>query len=592
MKTIKKLSQQESQKIAAGEVVERPSNIVKELIENALDAHATALTVRAQDGGKHSLSITDNGDGMSKEDLLECFKRHTTSKITSVTQLDSIETFGFRGEALASICSIAKVTIISKQKKSLEGTRLILEDGEIKSEETVGCSVGTTISISSLFYNVPARRKFLKTTSTEWNHILTLFKAYALNNNDIHFTLEHEGVTAYNCPAVKTVKERVEQLFDPPLSTHTLALTETKKNDISVSGVITNQQYARYDRGGFFFFVNKRWVKNYQLANAATKGYLNLLPQGRYPAVFISLTVNPQTVDVNVHPKKEEVQFLNPKIISSIITLAVKTTLENYLSKQLKQDVRIIPTITPPEPFSTLPPPLQYSRSEVSQTIAPPPSAPFAQPSTQPTPHIIQDIQTVAPTVSHYKLIGQYKQTYLLLEHTDGLFVIDQHAAHERILYERFAKRFKDTATVNLLFPQTITLASQDLNLIKPYLSLLEDFGVACEPFSETDLVIKATPVFLKNQSLDDVVKEMIGWIKEENGIEEKELFKKLTERLRAQMACKAAVKAGDVLSQEKMEQLLNDLESTENRFTCPHGRPTSWLLSVADLEKKFKRRA
>ena len=602
MNKIQKLSKHEAQKIAAGEVVERPANALKELIENSLDAGATTIHIAVKQGGKERITITDNGCGMSLEDAKECFKRHTTSKIKKVEQLDTLETFGFRGEALASICSVSKVTITTKEDDKKEGIKLHLEAGTLTKETVTGCTSGTTFDIYDLFYNVPARKKFLKTTQTEWNHIATLFKAAVLSHKHVHFMLDHNGKNIYNCPPTQTVKERVLQVFEAPLTNHVIDLVEQTSNGVTFSGAITTQHYARYDRGGIFFFVNNRWVHNFKLANALVKGYLNVLQTGRYPAAVICISVDPTTIDINIHPKKEEIKFVNQRSIESALTAAIKTTLENHLSEQLKQKVTLAQKIEAPthkpfgEPFSSLPP-QQFKETQVTGSPIPPMPIPPLPPMPPKPPKPVGKKEDVAMIPveqknipEEYALIGQFKKTYLLLEHTDGLFVIDQHAAHERILYEKFEKRFKDVPIVQLLFPLMITLPQEDMEILTPYLYLFKDNGIEVEQFGQNQLAIKATPVFLKDQPFTDIIEQTVSWVKELQGVEEKDFFKKITERIRAQMACKAAVRAGDFLSKETMEQLLSDLESTEHRFTCPHGRPTSWLLETKEIEKKFKR--
>ncbi|MFT6765854.1 MAG: DNA mismatch repair protein MutL [Alteromonas naphthalenivorans] len=583
---IHKLSAQEAQKIAAGEVVERPANIVKELIENSLDAGATHITITLEQGGKKLINITDNGYGMLTQDARICFQRHTTSKLQSFDELESVNTFGFRGEALASICCVAQVTLKTKHKSSDEGLQITLDQGVIVKEQLIALQHGTTINIADLFYNVPARKKFLKTTTTEWNHNATLFKAFCFSNLNVHFTLLHDGSTVYNCPPVNTIEKRIAQLFDTQVSNHTIALTTSTQKDITVVGAITGPHYSRYDRGGMFFFVNGRWIKNYKLATAVAKGYLNVLQPGKHPIAVISITVDPKTIDINIHPKKEEVQFLHPRIVETTLTQAVKTTLEQHLSTQLNQTV----TFASEPAFTSFSEPYQQA----------PKRSVFPDLSTLPFPTSSDTIDAQQPIESFtqhevesypYRLIGQFKNTYLLLEHPDGLFVIDQHAAHERVLYEQFCDRFKSQETIALLFPQVITLSSDDYDTLTPHMQLFIDHGIELEAFGEHQVTIKSTPVYAKHIDMIELIKEVLGTVRRSDATDKDAFFKSITERLRAQMACKAAVKAGDVLSTEKMEQLLRDLNKTTNRFSCPHGRPTSWLLDTLSIEKKFKRK-
>ena len=587
---IKKLSQNEAQKIAAGEVVERPANILKELIENSLDAGATRVTILLEEGGKKLISITDNGTGMLPEDARICFHRHTTSKLKSFDELESINTFGFRGEALASICSVAQVTVKTKHKISSEGLQLTLEEGIVKKEQIIALQQGTTIVIKNLFYNIPARKKFLKATATEWNHNAALFKAFCFSNLEVHFTLSHDGSVLYNCPPVKTVEQRIAQLFDRQVSSNTFELSPTIKKDIVLSGAITGPHYSRYDRGGLFFFVNGRWIKNYKLGSAVTKGYSNVLQPGKFPLAVIHIALDPKTIDINIHPKKEEILFLNPRIVETALTQSVKTTLEQHLSAQLKKTI----TLAPQPAFSSFVDTYESPKRSIFPDLStlPFPTSEPAQTDPikkhqEPLENVIQQEIESYP----YRLIGQFKKTYLLLEHPDGLFVIDQHAAHERVLYEQFSDRFKNQETIALLFPQIISLSYHDFETLMPHLDIFIDHGIEVEAFGEHQVTVKSTPVYAKHIDMQELIQEVISTIRDTEVTDKDAFFKKITERLRAQMACKSAVKAGDVLSNEKIEQLLRRLNKTTNRFSCPHGRPTSWLLDTLNIEKKFKRK-
>lgn len=605
---IKKLPAHEAQKIAAGEVVERPAHILKELIENSIDAGATKIVVNVYDGGKAGISITDNGSGMDPEDARICFERHTTSKTTSFDDLSTLTTFGFRGEALASICSVSKVTLTTKTHQAAHAVQLTLEGGTLVKEQPIAHAVGTSIVIKDLFYNVPVRKKFLKATSTEWNHISTLFKAFCGVYPHIHFVLHHNDQLVLTCPPVTAVLDRARQLFEEPVIKHIQPLTPSTTADCTIQGFMTSAHYYRYDRQGIYLFVNNRWVKNYELARALLKGYANTLAPSTYPCAFITITVDPLLVDINVHPKKEEVVFLHPRKIEQQLSAAVKATLEAHLSEQLKRPVTLAqapqPSYVIPQPWN----PVQKDPLQATPSFTHVPHPLFKQALYQ---NPVMTEQTVQPTaIEHlppaftdiqetyleheeqtpYNLIGQLHKTYLLLEHPDGLLLIDQHAAHERILYEHYKTRFAFDERVQLLFPLTVTVQPHEQALVEPYLQLLEEHGFNVSCFGTDTLVISATPVFAKSVNMQELIHEMIGWIKEEAGIVSADLFKKITEKLRAQLACKAAVKAGDQLTEEKMQELLKTLAQTENRFSCPHGRPTHWVLSTRDIEKKFKR--
>lgn len=604
MGRIKKLSPLEAQKIAAGEVVERPANVVKELLENALDAQATAITIYIKDGGKELIRIVDNGIGMAPDDAHACFEHHATSKITTVDDLISIASFGFRGEALSSIAAVSKVTLITKDEKSAHGIKLIRHNGAMIHEESVPVQTGTDITIEQLFYNVPARKKFLKTRETEFRAIVHLFQAIALDYRSVHFKFISEGSMLFNCPPVDTIKARIAQLWDQSMASHVIELEPSSlKHEFTISGVISNQQYARYDRSTIFFFVNGRWIKNPGLGKALLKGYANVIAPEKFPAACIFITGNPAHIDINIHPRKEEVQFLNPKIIENILQDQVKTSLEKHLSAQLARQVQLAPapSFKSALPFSrpTLVPPIAYNPQIFSDNIQPIEkiaSLPQELSHTIAEP-LVPDIQqpAFAPEESieplDYAIIGQLNKTYILLDHADGLFMIDQHAAHERILYELFEKRFEQVPTIKLIFPSIITLTQTDIDLLEPHFGIFKAHALEIERFSDNQVTIHSAPVHLKQAPFDELVKQTIGWIKELNDLEHDQFIKQLHEKLRAQMACKAAVKAGDVLTMIQMQELVSTLYKTENRFTCPHGRPTGWLINTYEIEKKFKRK-
>lgn len=613
MARIKQLPPHEAHKIAAGEVVDRPANVVKELVENAIDAGATQISVYIEDAGQKSIRIVDNGCGMSLEDARLCIAQYATSKITSIDDLVAISTFGFRGEALASITAVSKTILITKEKESDQGVSLEIENGVISKEEFVCCNTGTDITVSDLFYNVPARKKFLKKQETEWRTIAQLAHAFCISYLSIGFKFFHDGRQIIHCPPVDNLMDRAAQLWDRSISQSLITLTahDTKKN-IQITGLISNQHYYRYDRNSIFFFVNKRWVKNYALGNALLKGYLNVIPPQRSPLAALFITVDQADIDVNIHPRKEEVQFLHPRVVEALLQKTVKESLEEHLSTQIKKSVTVFshqessfaqsyqpalsfdfnaPVFKEKAPFFEMP--IASSISEASKEV-PVSNIPIsfhhaALDDLKEQSFVVPQKQ--AETKS-YQLIGQYKKTYLLLEHEDGLFLVDQHAAHERILYELFADRFYEVATITLLFPQIITLSHEDLRIVTPYLDLFNQNGILVEPFGLNQLVIQSTPVHLKNSSFEDLIKDVISWIKEEREVDSADLFATIHQKMRAQMACKAAVKAGDQLTMEQMQTMLDNLNKTSNRFTCPHGRPTGWLLSLYEIEKKFKRKA
>ncbi len=609
MAKIKLLSPQEAQKIAAGEVVERPANIVKELIENALDAGATQISLYLEDGGRKLIRVTDNGCGMSAEDARLSIEHHATSKITSVQDLEQIATFGFRGEALSSIASVSLMTLSTKQAEDALGTCLEIAEGKITKESSVAMNTGTEIIIRDIFFNVPARQKFLKTKETEWRTILHLFDAFCLAYQQVSFTLYHDDRLIYTSPATNLLAERIAQLFEPAFSKNILTFEGSlERMHVRITGVCTNPHYTRFDRSHIFVFVQQRWVKNHKLINAFIKGYQNMLQPQKYPAGALFITLDPHYIDVNIHPRKEEVQFLHPKIIEDLIQETIQQALEKAHTQALSSNSAIIKVPeravqinqdqsrpVPRYNFDNL---AQNQPFIAAEKVSPQPeqsekaikSEEFLKILDQTLLPVTEDKQVAFLLMPQYRLIGQLKLTYLLIESQEGLILIDQHAAHERVLYERLRKNFDDVARIRLLFPQIIRINAVDMALFEEYLPLLSIFGMEVQRMSEHEIIITETPVLLKNQSLEDCIKQAISVVHEYHYLDRNELKKIILERVHAQLSCKAAVKAGDELSPESMHEIIKDLYSADNKLTCPHGRPTMWELKSGDIEKKFKR--
>lgn len=642
MNKIKILSPEQAVKIAAGEVVERPANIIKECIENSIDASATKIIVMLEQAGKKLIKIIDNGCGMSPDDAKLSVAAHATSKLSSVEDLEQIATFGFRGEALASINSVSNLTITTKTEYDQVGTAISWKFGTFEQELPVASAVGTTLEICNLFDNIPARQKFLKKDETEFRAIITLFQAFCLDYPAIHFQLYNENVLHYNCPAVTNIADRITQLFDTHLQKQTLPLVTLENKLCSISGIISKTDYYRYDRNQIFLFVNQRWVKNIDLTKAIMRGYAGVLPAQKYPAAIIFITIDPQQVDVNIHPKKEEIKFLHPKKVENLLSDSIKATLEQQVQQHFAmpttqpaahQFADTPPNFVKPAPFSFLknsqvpafafdtptldddaifnkatdkqptqapaiqPFALEFSETLQDRTIEIPASAlpHFEQPIT--TQEFIQDHESTEQAdirterLTDLTIIGQYKKTYILFEKDNALTFVDQHAAHERILYEQFKAHGKNIATIQLMFPEIIKLTPDDIMTLTTHLKILAEHGMVAEIYSDTQLLVQATPIHLKNQNIKELVLEFLGWIAEHKQQENYEqLARILQDKIFAKMACSAAIKAGDIINREQMQQLLQDLAKTSNRFCCPHGRPTFWTLPVDYLEKQFKR--
>ncbi len=597
MGIIHKLSSFEAQKIAAGEVVERPYNIVKELLENSLDAGATQITLYAQDGGRQSIRCVDNGCGMTQEDALMSVEHHATSKLTTIEDLETIKTFGFRGEALSSICAVSNMTLETQMHNQEHGVKLTFHYGTLKNTEIISRQPGTDIAINNIFDNVPVRKKFLKTRETEWRAIFTLVQAIALAHKHVAFTLYHDNQQVLTTYATDSLPERVAQIFDRNFSEQFLECANNDpKNNITISGGITHYQYQRYDRNQQFFFVNKRWVKNYKLGQAFNKGFQNVMPPNRHPAGIIFIELPQNEVDINVHPRKEEVVFLHPRLVELTVEKMVQKRLEAETANRVQTAQSSTQAYSAPE---TVRYPTYAAYAEMHQPAKPLTFEPRPENIWTPTPVFIPEVQqpiahfakTEIKKEQNYTVIGQLLKTYLLLETAEGLLIVDQHAAHESVLYEQFSSKTNEVARMQLLFPEIIPVVAEDQKILLSLISELNKIGIHIESASDTAIAVTETPLHIKNYPLKDLVHDILSWIHENSTVNTETWNTKITKKLYAMMACKAAVKAGDELSTLQIEELLNSLYKTEHRLTCPHGRPTTWVISQYELEKTFKRK-
>ena len=597
MNKIQKLSLHEAQKIAAGEVIDRPAHCIKELVENSIDAGATAITVECTQAGKESIIVTDNGSGISYDDLLIAYHRHTTSKIRSCDDLQQLTTFGFRGEALASMCAVAQVVFATKTMEDDHATELIVENQQIVSERPAARVVGTTIQINNLFGIVPARKKFLKKDATEWNQSLAVLKSFIAQHRSVHFIVKHDGYLVYNCPTILHYKDRLNQLYGSSVEPYLYEIEQYSEKGIMIEGALTDARYGRFDKSGIFIFVNKRLVKNYHLVKALLQGYEHSLPSGKFPAVIVSITVDPTVIDVNVHPKKEEILFQFPHVVDKALSAAVKKTLlqsQKIRSSALSYAAPFLPTYKPESLFNYG---ALYSDKIETEFCDAPYESSVQQNETVSSYIALQQLDQKSNIIEErlsafyeYNLVGIYKRTYLMVEDEQGLLFVDQHALHERMIYNNWNLQESSFQTIALLFPATFSLLEEEIKMIQPYLHLLQQFGIVFEPLGPTLFRITSVPVFLKQEPLELIVREVLTWIYEEKEIDQDALYIKLTDKLRILIACKSAVKAGDTLPDEMVDRLLHYFYTSDNCLTCPHGRPVSWRISLVDLEKKFKR--
>jgi DNA mismatch repair protein MutL len=655
MNRIRLLSEQVANQIAAGEVVERPASVVKELVENALDAKATRITVEIQAGGRGLIRVTDDGFGMSKDDALLCLERHATSKIQRAEDLSAIATMGFRGEALPSIASVSRFTLITRERDSAapEGTQIVINGGKIIEVKAAGSATGTSVEVRQLFFNLPARRKFLRSEETEFAHIQHYLRLAALAHPAVAFTFLKDTRVVWQLPAAKienndssrtaALRERMRALmggelkllsvdFSGELPSNENFDSENSSLDIRhlsfhLWGFIGAPGVSRSTREDQHLFVNRRPIENRGLNFALLEGYHTALMKGRYPVCCLFLEIDPSEVDVNIHPAKREVKFHRERAVRHLVTQAVRDTLLQFHGEDRAQrppaedwrsalgvaqkptridaigktlDVQPTPEFsTPSLPEFPLPvkpaiewpsrpvqqPPLKMGfsgptesksenqKSQIASTLD-------SRPSTDPVPLLRVPL----------KLIGVIGKLYVVLESDRGLVLLDQHAAHERILFEQMLRRLEEQGNAmsqRLLLPETIELSAKDGNFLRQQLPSLTRLGVGLSEFGEHTFLLDALPPFVKVLDPRRFVLELIDELKAA-GQSVNSL--RLGEHTVAKTVCRHAVKANDSLAPKELENLIEDLRRCTMPYTCPHGRPTLIEMNFRELEKKFGR--
>ena len=621
MNSIAVLDEHTANRIAAGEVIERPVSVVKELIENALDAGASRITVDLEDGGKELIRVTDNGVGMTREDAVLSLQRHATSKISTAEDLFAVRTLGFRGEALPSIASVSYVELASKHESESSGVRLRVEAGTIVDLEEVGMPEGTTISVRKLFFNTPARYKFLKTSQTEMGHIIDLISRFAVSYHSVNFRLTHEGQELLSTTASPDVFNAIVSVFGKDVAREVVPIEHTAQT-IEVKGFVSRPSLTRANRSSQIFFVNQRLVRHKILTHALDEGFKGLLPPGRYAIGIVLMEMPPDLVDVNVHPAKAEVRFARDWEAHSAVSKAVRGAL--MVGGAVPEITETIAPGPTPAPMERLPiqrreeallpggavdtsafraalaqrlqpaaapseDPFEWERAQSAAATAPSPQ----EAAVETPPAVERPVETPAGAVSlaSVQVVGQARNMYIVAHCDDGILIIDQHVAHERILFDRLARAAESRSpSVQLLMvPLTVHLSRREALLVGQKMEELKDIGFELEPFGGDSFVVRGVPSQLAQkdyaQALRDIVDELV-----EISLTRHLLPKQ--EQLLITAACKMAVKAGDPLSQEEMSALVTDLLKSSNPFTCPHGRPIILSLSDWELDKKFRRPA
>lgn len=562
--------------IAAGEVVERPSSVVKELVENSLDADASRVDIEIAEGGKTFIQVADDGQGIPPDQIELALARYATSKLSQASDLFDIQTLGFRGEALSSIAAVSRLELKSAVAEQGMGRRLSVEGGETRSLEPIGAPAGTVVTVRDLFYNVPARRSFLKSDTTERRRISDFVTRYALAYPHVRFRLSQDGRLRFQTSGSGDRREVLAEVFGLDRSQQMIALSEGGSGPIAVTGFISPPSVNRSNRRELTFFVNGRWVQDASLSAAVLQAYHGLLMVGRYPMAVLFLKMPPEAVDVNVHPAKAEVRFREPRSVFSVVQRTVRATL-----------LRQAP-----------PPSVDLDRSWQSAGGAPE-TARAIDPSWQLAGEFARQESDGGPTlipaarratdVPLLRTVGQVGQAYLVAEGPDGVYLIDQHAAHERILFERFmdAHQNGEIESQGLLEPVTVELDPAEAELLEERLPALTALGFEVEPFGQRAFRVRSVPAMLTRLPPERALRSVV-----EDFEEDEAPLQGQVEAIIAARVCKgAAIKAGQVLSLEEQRTLVRDLEDCRAPRSCPHGRPTMIHLSVQSLERQFGRR-
>ena len=565
--------------IAAGEVIERPASVVKELVENALDAHSDVITIEVHGAGKRLISVTDNGAGIPENELGLAVSRHATSKLARAEDLFRIETLGFRGEALASIGSVSRMIIESRIEGKDSGARLNVDGGKLGKNEAVGGPVGTRITVEDLFYNVPARLKFLKSDNTERRHIEGLVTRYALAYPNVRWSLVVDGKVSVQTSGNGDRREVLSGLYGVDTAKQMLSV-EFREGEYHISGFISPISLTRSNRNEITVFVNGRWVKDTAVTAAIIRAYHTLLMVGRYPIVVLFLEMPSEVVDVNVHPAKAEVRFRENDLVFSRVQRSVRRALLAHSP---------VPDLRPrqfwgaqQEPLSKAPTPDWGMAAEIQTEST------DASQSNQPQVSLHTGVSGI-DQLPLLRLVGQVAATYLIAEGPDGLYLIDQHAAHERVLFEQLMTQQsqKRVPAQALLEPATITLPPEKARLLEEQLPILDELGFQVDTFGPNTFSVRAIPALIVGGDPEAAINVLVEDFEED----ETPLAAAIEARITARICKRMAVKGGQILSPEEQAALLRNLEKCQSPRTCPHGRPTMIHLSADLLERQFGRR-
>ena len=570
--------------IAAGEVIERPASVVKEFLENSIDAGATKITVQIADGGKKLISITDNGCGMDAEDLAYAFEPHATSKLKSTSDLSNISTLGFRGEALASISSVAHVKTYSRVAGSDNANCIEIDCGDKSEIAPCSADFGTTIEVRDLFYKLPARRKFLKTANTEAGHITEAFTRIALANPKLDMTLLRNNREVFRLTANQSLTDRIEQLFSTEIANNLVETTSDEK-DVRIFAFLGKPRISRTNSRFQYVFLNGRFIRDKFIFHAIREAYRGLLEPSRFPVIFLFIEMPYENYDVNVHPTKIEVRFYNSNLLHSQILGALR---EKLLGTKLDVDAVL--------PHALIPGPASGNSGKITDAMADffkkhrPATTEQRFDFTADKSYSHRPAQTSTQSPYAYTPdVLQIHNSFIVTQAEDGFVIIDQHALHERILYEKLRTRIKtgNLESQKLLIPESFEMTNTQAETIKNNIELLKKLGIELIPFGPRTMAVQSFPTLLSKASPADFTKDLLDLLENNEFASDAD---KLLDEVLNMTACKAAIKAGQSLTDTEIHQLLADKQKLENSTRCPHGRPTTINFTIGELEKQFKR--
>ena len=616
MGRIRLLSETVASQVAAGEVVERPASVVKELVENSLDAGARNIDVVIRRGGISLVRVIDDGCGMDRDDALLSLERHATSKIRSAADLQAVATLGFRGEALPSIASVSRFRLTTREGDAIAGTEIIVNGGKIDVVRDGGEAPGTQVEVRSLFYNLPARRKFLRSENTESRNIEHQIHLQAIGHPEIGFSLMRDDRILFQLPATATLGDRIRDLYGVELLQRLVEVNGAASPKIQISGFIGQAGLSRQTRSQQLVFVNGRAIESSLITGAVREGYHTALMKGQYPVTFLFVELDPGAVDVNVHPAKREVRFRDPNGVREAVVRCIQQTLEDAradwqekfrapvrpgpaaaASVKAAPDLSLRSEVTAPEAthrelphlgtVAGIADPGRVRGSEIAGQV---PRLPERFDSTRDSPALQPQQRVTKPAQQQFEIIGVLSKLYVLMENANGLVLVDQHAAHERVLFEELRRRMEQhgVPTQKLLLPQTFDVPPRDADWIEHNLPVLQRMGIGIESFGPDTFKIDSLPSFLDVSDAAQFMRKVIDDLK---SVSNNASAMRLGEEMIAKSVCRHAVKANDPLRYPEVEKLIRDLLDCDLPYCCPHGRPTMIQISLAELEKKFGRK-